>query len=42
MWYLPGHMQPGDELSVDVLGRRLPAAVSVDVLHDPAGERMRG
>jgi glycine cleavage system aminomethyltransferase T len=40
--YLPGEMQPGDALSVDVLGARVPAVVAADVLHDPAGDRMRG
>ncbi len=40
--YLPSDMQPGDAMSVDVLGARVPAAVTADVLHDPARARMRG
>jgi 4-methylaminobutanoate oxidase (formaldehyde-forming) len=40
--YLPRDAQAGAELSVDVLGARVAAAVAPDVLHDPTGSRMRG
>ena len=40
--YLPSAMPEGAELEVDVLGRRVPAVIAADVLHDPSGARMRG
>ena len=39
--YLPRDAQAGAEVSVDVLGARVPAVVAPDILHDPAGDRMR-
>ena len=39
--YLPAHISEGFDVSVDVLGDWLPATVGPDVLHDPAGERLR-
>ncbi len=39
--YLPREARAGEEMSVDVLGARVPAVVAPDVLHDPTGGRMR-
>ncbi len=40
--YLPSDVPEGAKLAVEVFGERVPAMVVPDVLHDPAGERMRG
>jgi 4-methylaminobutanoate oxidase (formaldehyde-forming) len=40
--YLPARLGAGSALEVDVFSDRVPAAVAEDVLHDPAGRRMRG
>jgi dimethylglycine oxidase len=40
--YLPSTTPEGAELEVDVFDERVPAIVAADVLHDPAGTRMRG
>ena len=40
--YLPASLGDGDELEIDVFDTRVPAAISPDVLVDPAGDRMRG
>ena len=38
---LPSELLEGAEVHVDVLGRLVPAIVAVDVLYDPANERVR-
>ncbi|MGH9889416.1 MAG: aminomethyltransferase family protein, partial [bacterium] len=40
--YLPTGVAEGTRLEVDVFADRIPGSVSVDVLVDPAGDRMRG
>jgi glycine cleavage system aminomethyltransferase T/glycine/D-amino acid oxidase-like deaminating enzyme len=38
--YLPAELEGGAALEVDVFGRRLPAVVTADVLHDPENLRV--
>ena len=40
--YLPHDVEEGTTLEVDVFDGRETAVVTADVVHDPAGERMRG
>jgi glycine cleavage system aminomethyltransferase T/glycine/D-amino acid oxidase-like deaminating enzyme len=40
--YLPGEVPEGAAIEVDVFDDRVAGSVAPDVLHDPAGERMRG
>jgi glycine cleavage system aminomethyltransferase T/glycine/D-amino acid oxidase-like deaminating enzyme len=40
--YLPGEVPDGAAVEVDVFDDRVAGTVAADVLHDPAGERMRG
>ena len=38
--YLPGEVREGDEGKVEVFGELVPATVAVDVLYDPANQRI--
>jgi glycine cleavage system aminomethyltransferase T len=40
--YVPADLVQGAALSVDVFDRAVPAVLAADVLHDPAGTRLRG
>ncbi|HYN70524.1 MAG TPA: FAD-dependent oxidoreductase [Candidatus Eisenbacteria bacterium] len=40
--YLPGDVAEGTAVEVDVFDERVGGTVAADVLHDPAGDRMRG
>ena len=40
--YLPADIPEGTPIEIDVLGGRESGVVAADVLHDPAGARMRG
>ena len=40
--YLPGEVSEGAAVEVDVFSDRVAGTVAPDVLHDPAGDRMRG
>ncbi|MEZ0240251.1 MAG: FAD-dependent oxidoreductase, partial [Chloroflexota bacterium] len=40
--YLPADVGEGTSIEVDVFDERVSGEVAADVLHDPAGERMRG
>ena len=40
--YLPGEIEEGSAIEIDVFAGREPGVVAADVLHDPTGARMRG